>query len=77
MRIMGASLVLQWGGFNVAHWIFGYKYYKIQHAMKHLIATGKVPPRVRKCDSAINYIFITINCLVTLANGFSYFMLSF
>jgi hypothetical protein len=76
-EIGGVCFMLQWGGFNLAHWIFSFKYYKIQHAMKHLIATGKVPPRVRKCDSAINYFFITINGLVALANGLSYMLLPF
>lgn len=54
-------------GFNVSHWIFSFKYYKIQHAMQYLMKGKRPPPEVMAFDARLNKFFIALNILVPLA----------
>ena len=59
-------------GFNVSHWIFSFKYYKIQHAMQYLMKGKRPPPEVMAFDARLNKFFIALNILVPLATSCLY-----
>jgi hypothetical protein len=63
-------------GFNVAHWIFGYKYYKIGNVMQYFLADEPqpVPEHVIRRDRLQNMIWLGLNIGVALFCLFFFFI---
>lgn len=61
-------------GYNIAHWIFGFKYFKISRVMIYFIKSQRVPPSRRQKDEKINTVFIWLNFAVALAATAANFM---
>lgn len=59
--------------FNVQHWIFGFKYYKLAEVMEFLYAGKKVPEQVMKRHKCMNITFIILNFMVSLMAGGIYY----
>lgn len=67
-------MALYFACFNVALWIFCYKYYKIHQPIKYSKQGQRVPLRIRKRDKAINTVFLVLNISIGILAGVVYFI---
>lgn len=71
--IHAISLIVVYGGFTLAHWIFGYRYFTISRVMKFVVSENPqpVPEDLSKNAESVNIAGIVINSLISvLAGGF-------
>ena len=74
----GFSTTLIFLGFNMAHWIFCFMYFKIQSNMWFLTNNQTVPLTVQLRDQQIDFFFKAVNTLVSILAGCAFsFMLIF
>ena len=72
--IEAIAIVIQYGCFNVSHWIFSFKYYEISRHTPYVIDESEIPDKVIRSNKALNRCFLTFNILVPLLQGISTFM---
>jgi hypothetical protein len=61
-------------GFNMAHWIFCFMYFKIQSNMWFLTNNQTVPLTVQMRDQQIDFFFKAVNTLVPILAGCAYIL---
>lgn len=71
--VISSMVFLSDFGFNIAHWVFSYKYYKIQKIMPTVQAEGEVSEETKASLERTNKIFIAINTLLPLSEGVIFF----
>ena len=72
--LVAVSVVAKDVGNGVGHWIFGFKYFKIQDVMKFFINNQDVPDHLRKKHDQLNFAFIAINIIAPLVEGTFYLL---
>jgi len=69
-------LILQNCCFNAAHWIFAFKYFKIQKVMPIFRSGQTVPEETKKDLDRTNTIFTAINLAAPLLGGVAFYFLN-
>jgi hypothetical protein len=61
-------------GFNIAHWILGFKYYKIGRVIKYFIGDNPqpVPEEIVRSHTSTNKCFIIVNVTVAVIASLAY-----
>ena len=57
---------------NMAHWMFAHKYFKISRQTEYKLANKKVPRKIIMCDKVTNWIFLILNGIAPILNGFGW-----
>lgn len=60
--------------FNVANWVFAFRYFTISRAMPFCLAGKPVPAEITKRDERTNIVFLTLNVLSPLLEGIAYLL---
>lgn len=63
--------------FNLANWVFSFKYYKIARAMPFALVGEEVPAKMVKQEDRLNKIFLALNFFLPLGEGVSYLLSDF
>ena len=55
--------------FNLAHWMFAYKYFKMSRQLPFKLARREVPRNVFICDKITNWILLSFNSIPPILYG--------
>ena len=58
--------------FNVGHWMFAQKYFKMARQVPFKLAKREVPRNVVLCDQITNWVFLSLNAIPPIIFGVTY-----
>ena len=61
--------------FNVGHWMFSQKYFKMARQVPFKLAKREVPRNVVLCDQLTNWVFLTLNAIPPTIYGVTFIYL--
>ena len=67
------TVFIRSAGFSVAHWIFGFKYFKIQRVAPIYEVGREIPADIVDSLGRLNKIFIALNVFAPLLEGIGYY----
>ena len=75
--ILSLSVFIFNATFSVAHWIFAFKYYKVQMVMPYIRRIKEVPEENVVVFDLLDKTFIAINIVPSLLNATAYFLVNY